>query len=758
MRTRGENFRSFCCRTIVSLLVYGAASGCFSDPSGPSVLLVTFDTVRADHFGCYGNVGAFTPHTDGLAREGVLFENCFSPVPLTLPAHASILTGRYPFRHGVRDNSLYELETAESTLAEAFSDYGLHTAAFVSTAVLSERHGLGQGFALYDDRLPSRAVGWGHERRAGDTAAAVTTWLKKNGSNRFFLWVHIFDPHQAYDPPPPWDERFAHDLYSGEIAYADDSLGQILQEVDLGRCLVVVAGDHGESLGEHDEPSHGFFTYSSTLRVPLVIRYPDAYGAGSRVTGPVSLVDIAPTILGYLGYPSGKEIDGQNLRSLMEGPPVDRRIYFETAYPLNFGWSPLVGVRTSGWHFVQAPEPELYQVADDPHEERNVIDLRADVAADLAGHVQLLEPFANIGKRSATSTSMEEQEMLLALGYAGSGTTVVPEDLPGLPDPKAMLGCFNRYLDIEEISKLGRWEEAIAEYSKLSEACASAYPIRQLHAIQLREAGRFEEAIAALEWCRAERPEDLLVWITLAKSLIVGGFPVRAVELCGIGLDRFGDEPALWAEKGTAHRLLGELDTALSCCRKAVELAPDDADSLASLGAILLVRQELEEAIEVLRRALEFYPESSFAWFNLGRALLEVGDFEAAEEAFERVTEVEDHDEAWLQLAKVWLVRSKPEAALPVIQDLLVKQPEDHSLFYLKGEAYRQMGEAVEAEHAFRAFLQIEPSHPTALLRLIEVLLDQNPPRVDAAREVAVAARTRGVDVPKKIRRRLDLK
>jgi arylsulfatase A-like enzyme len=331
----------------------------------PDVLLVTIDTLRADHVGCYGDGNAATPVMDGLASRGVRFAEAIAPVPLTLPSHASLLTATTPLVHGVRDNAGFVLGAAPPTVAEAFRAAGYSTAAFVSGFPVSRRFGLGRGFDAYDDRFPrgdDPARPSYVERRADETVAAATEWLRGRQSDAIrpvFAWVHFFDPHAPYDAPEPYRSRFRQRPYDGEIAFADAQLGALLaawRSLRPGRDpLVVVAADHGEGLGEHGEPTHGLFIYDSTLRVPLIASGP-GIPAGRTVTGAVSLIDVAPTLLDFAGLPPLKDSEGHSLRAAMtSGHGRDEAVYAESLFArLGFGWAPLHGWRHRGLMFIDA--------------------------------------------------------------------------------------------------------------------------------------------------------------------------------------------------------------------------------------------------------------------------------------------------------------------------------------------------------------------------------------------------------------------
>nr|MBA3269188.1 sulfatase-like hydrolase/transferase [Acidobacteriota bacterium] len=426
-----------------------------ASPVKANVLLITLDTTRADRIGSYGYAAGSTPHLDRLAAGGVRFDHALSPAPLTLPAHASLMTGRQPYAHGVRNNGYFTLSADVPTLAEAFAAAGYETAAFVSAFVLDRQFGLAQGFSHYDDTL-DRAAGADSslelERRGDRTVAAAARWWSTRASAPpFFVWVHLFDAHDPYAPPSPFREQFAGRPYDGEIAFSDALIGSLLEHAGYRKSptLVVVAGDHGESLGEHGESTHGLFVYDSALRVPLIMA-----GAGitapAVVAAPVRLIDVAPTIANLFGLDALAGAEGRSLQPLMTGnAPGDEAppIYAETYFPQFFmGWAPLRSLQEGRWKFIDAPEPELYDLSVDGEERTNVIAREPTRAQSLKrGLTSMLSAHANTMTR--TPMSDEARQRLAALGYVSAGTAPQPGADTRGPDPKHMVPLFERLLE-----------------------------------------------------------------------------------------------------------------------------------------------------------------------------------------------------------------------------------------------------------------------------------------------------------------------
>src|SRR6266436_5256939 len=357
-----------CCLAAI-LNVYGLAQ---TKASQPDVFLITIDTLRADHVHCYGYESIETPALDGLAKDGVRFTQDFTPSPITNTSHTSILTGLLPSSHGVTDFAV-PLSPAHRTWAEVLHERGYHTAAFIGAVILDSKTlapGLDRGFDYYDN-FPQRANSksrWGRvERRGMDVVQHAETWLTAHPVGPHFVWVHLYDPHDPYEPPPPYSETYKDRLYDGEIAYADSALGHFLAYLKkqgwYEGSFIVVVGDHGEGLGEHHEDTHGIFLYDSTTHVPLLVKLPEQREAGRTVEAQVRTTDIMPSILELLGVPAPGSLDGESLGPFLAGTgAAPRTVFGETEYPLRFGWAPLRSVRKEGLKFIEAPKPELYDL------------------------------------------------------------------------------------------------------------------------------------------------------------------------------------------------------------------------------------------------------------------------------------------------------------------------------------------------------------------------------------------------------------
>lgn len=428
---------------LAGLIALFALSACAA-PAPPvrNVVIVTLDTTRADRLSPYGLMQVSMPHLERLAREGIVFDQAISVAPLTLPAHASLFTGLWPGHHGVRDNAGRPLSDTQLTLAEVLQEQGFRTGAFVGSAVLDDDRGLAQGFTTYGGVGYPAAGRHERQRRADAVVSEALDWLSGVGESRFFLWVHLYDPHRPYDAPP--HEGEASDPYIAEITFSDAQLGRLLGALEhrgvLDRTLIVVAGDHGESLGEHGERDHGILLYDAVLRVPMMIRAPGL--PPGRVGEVVRLIDVAPTVLDLTGV-AAPPADGVSLRELMTGRStgLDLEAYSESTYPERFGWASLRALRDGRYKYIDGPAPELYDLSTDPFEQRNIAAARPAIAAAMKQRIAVIGGADDGHARVATDTPRELRERLSALGYA-SGAPAAAAARGTLPDPRTCLALF----------------------------------------------------------------------------------------------------------------------------------------------------------------------------------------------------------------------------------------------------------------------------------------------------------------------------
>ncbi len=511
----------------------------------PNVILITIDTLRADHVGCFGAKDVKTPTLDGLAQDGVIFERAISQVPLTWPSHAVILTGTYPFQNGVQDFTGQPLAPGIRSVAQTFKQSGYATGAVVSAFVLDRSWGLARGFDFYDDSFSAKTFAEKDtglvDRRAGESVPRAIAWIRRTKHRPFFLWLHLYDPHSPYDPPEPYRTEYRGHLYDGEIAYADHELGNLISSLKQNHLydssLIVALSDHGESLGEHGEDEHGFFIYNATVHIPLILKPPAGSGISTQHRQElVETAAIAPTLLQVAGIkPSRSSPDliySQFQSPVLPGlkPNANRDAqdssYSETFYPFSsFGWSPLHSIETARFHFIEAPKPELYDLQDDPSETRNLADQQPATVATLRDKLQsvlsrkaLHQPLHDEDK-SAGNINPEALAKLRALGYFGFRAAVSPEALQGLPDPKEKLWEFNSILKAEDAFQRKDDDRAEALLTEVQQKDPDIYVIPFLLGESALRLQNWELAADQLKRCLKLNPNFDNAMTALARAL-----------------------------------------------------------------------------------------------------------------------------------------------------------------------------------------------------------------------------------------------
>ncbi len=434
------------CASAALVLSALLAAGCGSPPRPRNLLVITLDTMRADRLPPYGFSGVVTPALDRLAAEGALFEQSFAAAPLTLPSHATLFTGMYPPRLGVRDNTGAPLSADFQTLAEVLGARGLTTGAFVASAVLAPRRGLDQGFGTYSMGASPGCPGSPRARRpADDVVSEAVTWLADHDSAPFFVWIHLYDTHRPYQLPDDYARSYA-DPYAAAIAFEDAQIARLISHLEardlLDDTLMVVAGDHGESLGEHGEDSHGMFIYQEAVRVPLIMRGPGV--VPRRVSAPVRLVDVMPTILDMFGVGT-PPMDGLSLTRLLAGADEgsSREVYAESLYPQRFGWASLRSLRADRYKVIDAPRPELFDLESDPYEQRNLFESKPSVAAGMLTRLRSFDSERGRSVDAAPDVDRAFAERLASLGYVSGTSGRASSVSDGQTDPKDMIAAFN---------------------------------------------------------------------------------------------------------------------------------------------------------------------------------------------------------------------------------------------------------------------------------------------------------------------------
>lgn len=653
-------------------------AGCRSQPGPTHVLFITVDTLRADRLGCYGYQPARTPEIDRLARQGLRVEDAISAAPITLPAHASIFTGLYPPAHGVRDNGTYALGNEAVTLAERLQQAGYRTHAVISALVLNRRYNLAQGFDGYDDDLWSEdepKLFMIRERPAAKTAQRAVSWLRlwaaegagTTPAKPFFLWIHFFDPHQPYAPPPS-DRALSPTLYDAEIAAVDHGIAAVLDELRgrdlLDDTLVVLTADHGESLGEHGEKTHAVFVYDATVRVPLIFRHPRLFPKGEVYEAPVRSVDIVPTVLAALGLPGGDETQGADLLPAFRGkvPPPDLPQYSESLLSeVGFGMAPLYGLRSGGFKWIRAPRPEVYDLRRDARERHNLYPQEARRGAQLDRELSLLLAESERRALAAPKSPMDREtlENLQALGYLAPAA--VRKGMQGI-DPKDGIGLYNQLEEARHAAQRRRWGDA----EKLLGEILAVTP----------------ENVSAL---------NILALCRLRQHRLDAA---RDTYLQSLGLDP--RQSRVYGMLGTLDLLQGRLDGAERHFRQALAITPGFVEAMSNLGMIELLRGREAEAEMWYEKAIAADPGFPWVYRRLADLHYERGEFERAFAGYQRV---------------------------------LRAVPDDFSALVQAGNSARRRGDGPEAAELFRRAERLRPDSWIPLYNLACLRSAEGDPR-----------------------------
>jgi arylsulfatase A-like enzyme/Tfp pilus assembly protein PilF len=600
----------------------------------PNVVLVTIDTLRADHLGCYGYKQIKTPNIDALAAEGIRFERAFTAVPVTLPSHTAIMTGTYPMLSGMHDFSGNKLNPQQPTLATVLKQAGYTTGAVIGSAVLDSRFGLNQGFDFYYDHFDFSRLDEKNldemERPGNVVADLALDWLAKNSQKRFFLWMHLYDPHYPYNPPAPYSREYADRPYDGEIAFADEQLGRLIHFLKENKLydssIIVLSGDHGESLGEHGEKTHGFFIYNATMHVPLIVHLP-GNSAGRTLSDPVSLVDLMPTILGSVGLDAPPQVQGTNLLPQLErsSEPRDRDLYGETFLPrLHFDWSELRGTENTKYHFIDAPKPELYDLTKDPGETHNLFSEKKAVAEEMRAKLAVLIREYSAEKELAEKTGLDPalMERLKSLGYAGfSGGTNLTITNRNLPDPKDRIEEYELISGAIADSQHSRFPDSIEKLKTVIKEDPNSVPAHYLQGLNYYRSKMFVEAINELQRTVELSPGYALAAFNLGMAHAHAGQIDAAIATLQrtLQLDRTNFEAAY--NLGVAYLQKKQLEPASAAFRQSITINPDLARGHRALGETLLYEGQLDEAIAELRRAVLLAPNEPEMHASLAQAL-----------------------------------------------------------------------------------------------------------------------------------------
>jgi arylsulfatase A-like enzyme/Tfp pilus assembly protein PilF len=655
-----------------------------------NVLLITLDTTRADHIGAYGYARARTKAIDALAAEGVRFAHAQSPVPLTLPAHASILTGTYPTVHGLRNNGSYFLPPQAETLAKILKNRGYRTAAFVASFILDSRFGLDQGFDVYSDRMDTAGgiKDMQSERPAGEVFADFDAWLKTaSGASPFFCWLHFYDPHRPYAPPEPFKSDPTLSPYDGEIANVDLNVGRVFERLRsrglYDDTLIIVAADHGEGLGEHGEYGHGIFCYQETLAVPLLIRLPGKPFRPAVIDDTVDLVDIMPTVLAAVGAPVPKTVQGVSLLPLISGKRgPEREFYFESLYAQEeMGGAPLMGLLAGGWKYFDLPRPEFYDIKNDPGEKVNLVSTQAAYADRLKARLKD-SGAQSPGRKGETVRTMsaEERRRLESLGYVAAASSRPAGG--GLTDPKDLIAAWTENLLGKSSLEAGEVKEAEAHFQRSIEL----NPVFFSPYVDLARL-RFERddvqgglavlkqgvdrnpgsAAAKIEYARgladADRPEEALAVLRQAEAQMVYGEHEMVDAMIGVTLSR-----------------LERFKEASDYLRRALEIEPDNAAAARDLGYCLYRSGLAAEAVPFYRRAEAGLPDDPVVPAELALCQAALKDYAAAAASFERSVRLGPAQRTYFNYAVMTAESGDLTKAITLMNKSLEQTPQDPRL------------------------------------------------------------------------------
>jgi choline-sulfatase len=641
----------------------------------PDILLITIDTLRADHVGAYGAATGATPTLDALAARGVRFDRADTAVPLTGPSHATILTGQYPPAHGVRGNVVFTLGSKYPTAAMRLKKLGYATAAFVGAYPVAAAFGFAQGFDTFDESFHETSPGeQGAERRANDVSDAAIRWLA-SAPRPYFAWLHYYDPHAPYDPPEPFRARFAQRPYDGEIAFTDQQIGRVIEAVRAaGRdrnTIVVVMADHGEGLGDHGELTHGVLIYQSTMRVPLLIAGPGI--GGSRVVpAPVGTIDVLPTLLGFAGAPPDPDLPGRDVRPLIGGRAIAQDpLYSESLFGrLNMHWATLRGWTSGNWKLITGARAELYDLDRDPAEQHDLADSDPQRVERMRDQLQrALSRIAPGGDRAQTNPITGEQEQRLrSLGYAAGSGGGGPLDDPGLPDPRTHVTLYDRlqaaslargpalaraFDDVQAITKIdpnnpfafgtlasmayrfGSLNLAAEAFARALELDPDRPGVRQNYGKLLRELDRLPESEQQLRLALAQAGEDdIRTSVSLAETLLAEGKTDEARRSIDGVLAREPNHPEALTAKG--HLLLAEGRPADAVTYLERATGGSEAEPFIELAEAALGAGDRARARNAIDEALRRSPGHPWALAVAARALALDGQAAAAREYLHR--------------------------------------------------------------------------------------------------------------------------
>lgn len=690
-----------------------------------NLVVITLDTTRADHLGAYGSRDVKTPAIDALARDGVLFEQTMTAAPLTLPAHASIFTGRFPPEHGVRDNGGFYVTPDQLLLAEVLKARGYRTGGFIAAYVLDGKWGMDQGFETYVDdfdvtKVRGKSAG-DIQRPGNEVVDKALPWIDTVKDERFFAWIHLYDPHTPYAPPEPFKSQYPGRPYRGEVAFTDAQVGRVIDHLRqaglLDRTVVAVMGDHGESLGDHGEDAHGFFIYESAARVPFIVRTPFDGTRGRRVADPVRIVDLMPTALELLDLPVPPGLSGASLVPLMTGATLELGLegYAEAMYPLHhYGWSELRAIRSGRFKAIDAPRPELYDLEQDPGEKKNLIAERRTVADQMIARLRQMDRAFRKAAPAlpAVDVDPEVRARLAALGYVGSFVASAADARGDRADPKDKIHLFNKLSLARDLSAekgsfprvAAVFEEVLGEDPKVIDAWFS------YGNLFFREK-RYREAIERFTRALELKPDYDLAVINMAEAYRHLGDDDAALA----GFERYLQidprDPYVRYQRGEIFLDRGDLARAEQEFREALSVDANVAEAKNALGVIAFQRGDLDGAEALAKAALAAKSDVRLAHYNLALIAEKRGDLQLAEKEY--LLELEQHPNAFkaaFNLSRLYAQIGEPALEVEALQQAVDGNPEFAQGWAFLAQAYvQQRRSPAEAERFARRALSLKP-------------------------------------------------
>ena len=691
-----------------------------------NVIVITLDTTRADRLPCYGRQDLETPTIDAFAARGVRFEDCYCQTPLTLPSHTTLMTGTLPLFHGIRDNGGFFVPEKLKTMAELFKDKGYETGAFIAAYVLDSKWGLNQGFDTYYDKFDMskfKRISLGTvQRPANEVLDQALPWLESKKGRRFFAWLHLYDPHSPYEPPPPYDKLYANRPYLGEIAFADSQLARLWSWLESNglreKTFIVFAGDHGESLGEHDEQSHGFFVYQSAIHVPLIIVTPFPKLQGVVSPELTTLADVLPTVCDMAGLPIPAEVQGKSLLPTFFGRRRKQTplAYSETYYPrFHYGWSDLKAVQDGRFKLILAPVPELYDVIADPHENKNLVYTEKKIYDRLKGEAEAFITRASQNGYETDYSKIDEEtkEKLAALGYMGSFAD--PAKLKGkkLGNPREKIGVFNRLSEAREMGLDGKVDEAVKIIQDIiasdPDITDAYFSIGNIYF----QAQKYREAVGYFQQVLGRKPDDSFAAINVALSYeAMGQFDQAEQFLLNYLKKGFPEDSQFYFMLGNMNYIQKKYDQAIPYFEKCLASNAESAGAHSLLGAIAIVKDDLPGAEEHLRRAAEISPR--LANLHYFKAELEEKKGRPAEAEKEYLAELEispKHFKAMYNLSRLYRQTGDTAKEQDYLDECLKTDPRFPLTYFYLARLYLQRGERYqEAVDLVKKGVELKPA------------------------------------------------